>query len=233
MCFNAVMTDSYEIEIKCLLGGIAAADKLVEKMHELDPQTKKLGVQIQLNHYFEGGKLDELYTNLSSVLEEESDREKLSTLTKKAKSFSLRTRQTNGKLLLIMKISIDDTSSDNGTARLEFEAPVAGVTLDEFDDLVQKSGFSYQAKWSRDKTDYDYKDATVTISFSPGYGYVAEFEKIISDPKKAMETKTELREMMKELGVEELPQDRLKRMFDYYNANWREYYGTDKVFNVS
>lgn len=233
--FNAVMaknSESYEIEIKCLLGSIAAADNLVEKMHNSDPQTKKLGVQKQLNHYFEGGDLDKLNTILSPVLQCESDRQKLTKLTKEAKSFSLRTRQTNGKLLLIMKISIDDTSSDNGTARLEFEAPIDGVTLEELDNLVLKSGFSYQAKWSRDKTDYAFRGAEVTISFSPGYGYVAEFEKIIDNPKMATETKTELRQMMKELGVKELSQDRLGRMFDYYNANWQDYYGTDKVFDI-
>ncbi|MCR4278161.1 MAG: hypothetical protein NUV80_00725 [Candidatus Berkelbacteria bacterium] len=226
------MGDSYEIEIKSLLGSKVASAELLEKMHDSDPQTKKLGVQKQLNHYFEGGDLDKLNTILSPVLQGESDRKKLSTLAKEAKSFSLRTRQTNDKLLLIMKISIDDTSSDNGTARLEFEAPINGVTLEELDNLVLESGFIYQAKWSRDKTDYDYKDANVTISFSPGYGYVAEFEKIIDDPKNATETKAELREMMKELGVEELSQDRLGRMFDYYNANWRDYYGTDKVFEI-
>ncbi|MEK7170815.1 MAG: hypothetical protein AAB774_00725 [Patescibacteria group bacterium] len=228
----AKSSDKYEVEIKCLLGSKVAADDLIEKMHNMDPQTKKLGVQKQLNHYFEGGDLEMLNTNISPVLQDKNDREKLSTLAKEAKSFSLRTRQTNSKLLLIMKISIDDTSSDNGTARMEFEAPVTDVTLDELDELVLKSGFSHQAKWSREKTDYAYRGAEVTISFSPGYGYVAEFEKIITEPKLADKTKAELRQMMKELEVEELPQDRLARMFDYYNANWQEYYGTDKVFEI-
>jgi hypothetical protein len=37
---------------------------------------------------------------------------------------------------------------------------------------------------------------------------------------------------MKNLGVEELSQERLQRMFDYYNKNWAEYYGTDKTFSI-
>jgi adenylate cyclase class IV len=97
---------------------------------------------------------------------------------------------------------------------------------------VLKSGFAYQAKWSREKTDYNYLGANVTISFSPGYGYVAEFEKIITDPKLADRTKTELRQLMSELKIEELAQDRLARMFAYYNSNWQDYYGTDKVFEI-
>ncbi|MEK7535041.1 MAG: CYTH domain-containing protein [Patescibacteria group bacterium] len=226
------MADNYEIEIKCLLGSKNSADQLLARMHQVNPQTKQIGIQKQLNHYFESGNLRDLAKNIVPVLKVKKDQLKLTKLSNQARSFSLRTRQTNGKLKLILKISIDDTSSDNGTARLEFEAPIDGVTLDELDALVLKSGFAHQAKWSRDKTDYNYLGANITISFSPGYGYVAEFEKIISDPKLANQTKTELRNIMKKLDVEELPQDRLARMFDYYNKHWREYYGTEKVFNI-
>ena len=42
----------------------------------------------------------------------------------------------------------------------------------------------------------------------------------------------ELVSLMEELGVEELPQDRLERMFQHYNENWRDYYGTDKTFVI-
>jgi len=38
--------------------------------------------------------------------------------------------------------------------------------------------------------------------------------------------------LMAELGVAELPQDRLARMFDFYNQNWPDYYGTDKTFTI-
>ena len=41
-----------------------------------------------------------------------------------------------------------------------------------------------------------------------------------------------LRALMTELGVEELAQDRLERMFAYYNANWPTYYGTEETFTV-
>lgn len=224
--------DNFEIEIKCLLGSKATTDSLLKKMRLKDPKLVRLGVQKQLNHYFEGGNLEDLYKNVFSFLGSQIDQDKLKSITKTAKGFSLRTRQTNGKLLLILKISIDDTSSDNGTARMEFEKPIEGLTLDELDELVIKSGFAYQAKWSREKTDYDYHGTNVTISFSPGYGYLAEFEKIITDPKLATETKNELRKQMKELGAKELSQDRLARMFNYYNTKWRDYYGTDKVFEI-
>ena len=134
--------------------------------------------------------------------------------------------------MLIIKIAIDDTTSDNGTARMELEAVIDDLDIEGLDELVLKSGFEYQAKWSREKVDYRYKEVEVAVSFSPGYGYVAEFEKIITDPSLADATKAELRQVMRELGVEELAQDRLERMFTFYNAHWPEYYGTDKVFEI-
>lgn len=233
--FNAVMaksSDNYEVEIKCLLGSKVAADELLKQMHDLDPQTKKLGFQKQLNHYFEGGNLAELYQNVQGLITDKDNRSKFKSIVDRAKNFSLRTRSSGGQPLLVLKVSIDDTSSDNGTARLEFELAFEKLNLEELDQLVLKSGFVYQAKWSREKTDYAYSGANVTMSFSPGYGYVAEFEKIITDPKLATQTKTELRKMMSELKIEELVQDRLARMFAYYNSNWQDYYGTDKVFEI-
>ncbi|MDP3993172.1 MAG: hypothetical protein Q8Q05_03135 [bacterium] len=223
---------NYEIEIKCLLGSRVNAEKLVKAMGLKDPKLAKVGTQKQLNHYFEGGNLADLYQNVRGLITDKNNRSQFESLIDRAKNFSLRTRSSGGQPLLVLKVSIDDTSSDNGTARLELELAFDTLGLEELDQLVLKSGFVYQAKWSREKTDYNYLGANVTISFSPGYGYVAEFEKIITDPKKADQTKTELRQLMSELEIEELAQDRLARMFAYYNANWQDYYSTDKVFEI-
>jgi hypothetical protein len=72
----------------------------------------------------------------------------------------------------------------------------------------------------------------VTIDRNAGYGYLAEFERVIEDEAKAGAVQDELRALMAELGVEELPQDRLERMFAHYNAHWPEYYGTEKIFTI-
>ena len=106
------------------------------------------------------------------------------------------------------------------------------LTLEELDQLVLKSSFEYQAKWSRERTEYKYLGVNATIDKNAGYGYLAEFEKVINDEAKVAEAKTRLREVVSELALEELDQVRLERMFAYYNANWRDYYGTDKVFVV-
>lgn len=222
---------SFEIEIKSLLGDKAEADALVEKMQKTDKNLVTEPTHRQLNHYFEGGNLAKLYASTDQLLPAE-DKARFSKIHADAKTFSVRTRQADDKVFLVVKASVDDTTSDNGTARIELETPI-NLKLDELDQLVLESGFEYQAKWSRERTVYQFKEVTVSIDRNAGYGYLAEFEKVIKDQAQADKTKNDLRKLMSELGVEELPQDRLERMFAYYNAHWQDYYGTDKVFNVA
>lgn len=222
---------SYEVEIKCLLGGKDNADNLLARMEEKDSDLKPVSFHKQLNHYFAGGDLQELYKNTQEFLSEDK-REDLESLAESAKSFSLRTREADGKIILVLKVSVDEGTSFNTIGRMEFEAETPKLTLEELDNLVLKSGFQYQAKWSRERTEYKFRGTNVTIDKNAGYGYLAEFERIIDDETKVAETKSQLQQLLKELELEELPQDRLERMFAFYNANWQDYYGTDKVFVI-
>lgn len=72
----------------------------------------------------------------------------------------------------------------------------------------------------------------VCIDKNAGYGYLAEFEVVTEAEKEIESVKSDLLKFMSEMGVEELKQDRLERMFDFYNKNWPDYYGTDKIFIV-
>lgn len=220
----------YEIEIKSLLGALAAAEALKAKMAELDPEHAHTSSNQQLNHYFAGGNMRELY-DLTDEHFSPEDREKLSHIVERGTDFSVRTRQRDDTVLLVVKASIDAGTSENTISRLEFEEPV-DCTLDELDALVQKAGFAYQAKWSREREEYTYKGANVCIDYNAGYGYLAEFEKITDDETAVPRVREEIEALMAELGVEELPQDRLARMFDFYNQNWRDYYGTTKTFTI-
>lgn len=218
----------YEIEIKSLLGSRKNAERLEGRMRERDPQFKKLGTYRQVNHYFEGSGD---FKAVAGIIPDQEDREAFLDLAGKASDFSLRTREGDGKTLLVLKASIDETASANGTARREVEAAMP-LPIEELDGAILKAGFSYKSKWSRERTEYKFGGANVTIDRNAGYGYLAEFEVIEEDPAKADETKARLRKMMADLEAKELAQDRLARMFAYYNAHWPEYYGTEKIFVV-
>jgi len=222
----------YEIEIKSLLGSREAAERLLEGMRKYDPEVKHVGGGSQKNHYFMGGDREEIRKAMTPLLVSEEEKEKLASMLEKAQEISVRTREADGEARFVLKASVDDTTSENGTARMELESPVS-VSLEELDEALLASGCEIQAKWSREREEYALSDGTnVCLDRNAGYGYLAEFERIVADAEEVDAAKDELRALMKTLGVEELPQDRLARMFEHYNANWRDYYGTEKMFTV-
>lgn len=220
----------FEIEIKSLLGEKTQAEALKQKMLDLDPACACVSQNTQLNHYFEGGDIKELYKKVEHLFSGEQH-EKFHILAEHGTNCSLRTRQRNDEVLLVVKASIDEGSSANTVKRMEFEEPV-DISLDELDVLVAAAGYQYQAKWSRQREEYVCKGVNVCLDRNAGYGYLAEFEKIIADEAEADAVRAELDELMAELGVVELSQDRLARMFDFYNQNWADYYGTEKTFVI-
>lgn len=222
--------NTFEIEIKSLLGEPTAAEELKRKMCELDPNCHLVSENKQLNHYFEGGDMEELVKIMSLHLNDEQLK-KLSSIVNAGQTFSVRTRQKDDQVLLVVKASVDEGTSANSVSRLEFEEPV-NLSLEDLDELLLKAGFKYQAKWSREREEYAYKNIKVCLDKNAGYGYLAEFEKVMDDENAVSATRAELEALMQELGVEELRQDRLERMFEHYNQNWPEYYGTDKVFVI-
>jgi predicted adenylyl cyclase CyaB len=161
----------------------------------------------------------------------DAEREKFKKMVEKGSAFSVRTRQKDEEVLLVVKASLDEGTSENTVSRLEFEEKMP-VLLAELDALVEESGYTYQAKWSREREEYTYKGANICLDKNAGYGYLAEFEKIVDDESMLEGVRKDLDALMAELGVEELSQDRLERMFAHYNENWPEYYGTDKTFTI-
>lgn len=221
----------FEIEVKSLLGEAIHADALKVKMCALDPECVCLSTNSQLNHYFADGDVGSLSSTVAHLFSGEQH-EQFKKIIERGSEFSVRTRERDGEVLLVVKASIDEGTSANTVKRMEFEEPVA-VTLDELDVLVLEAGFAYQAKWSRDREEYAYKGANVCLDKNAGYGYLAEFEKIVQNEEDAETVRAEIAELMAELGVVELSQEQLARMFAFYNENWPDYYGTDKTFFVA
>ena len=220
----------YEVEIKSLLGSKERADALRARMQEVDPQMKLVSQSKQLNHYFIKGDIQVLAQVVRRHLTRKAQK-KLDNIADTAKEFSVRTRDKDGTVYLVAKASVDDTTSENGIARMEFEEPVA-LTLAALDNLVLSAGFSHQAKWSREREEYECKGANVCLDKNAGYGWLAEFEKIVQAVEELERAQEDLRALMVECRVEELPQDRLERMFTFYNSHWPAYYGTEKIFTV-
>ena len=229
------MSHLYEVEIKSLLGSKQNADTLVANLKQYDPTIKRSTTQKQLNHYFNVPQdRNILNGSLRKALTPFISSDKVASFDKilsEGVKLSVRTRDADGKVIFVIKASVGDDSSSNGVKRIEFESTLK-MTLDELDQILLKAGLSYQAKWSRERDEYVSKDMHVCIDKNAGYGYLAEFEKVTPDEKELDSVKNGLLGFMTKMGVAELPQDRLERMFAYYNANWQKYYGTENIFNI-
>jgi predicted adenylyl cyclase CyaB len=225
------MAHTYEVEIKSLLGSKEAAETLKQNLNKKYPDISLVGQGKQLNHYFNlPSNLDLLLKNVEPIIPAEK-KSSFEHLLKDGKKISLRTRDADGTVILVFKASVGDDTSSNGVKRIEFES-IVNMTLEKLDSLLLDSGATYQAKWSREREEYKAGDMNICLDKNAGYGYLAEFEKISNDENDLDNVKNNLLSIMGELGVTELPQDRLERMFAHYNANWKEYYGTEKTFNI-
>lgn len=222
---------NYEVEVKSLLGSEENAEVLRTRMRQVDPDAKLISRNKQLNHYFVGGDMKKLAAGAASRMSADA-LSKLEDIAMRGREFSVRTRDKDSSVFLVVKASVDDTTSSNGIARMEFEEKVT-LSLDDLDQMLLDAGYQYQAKWSREREEYTCRGVAVCLDRNAGYGWLAEFEKVVGDETEVESARQEVRALMDACGVLELQQERLERMFAFYNAHWSEYYGTDKVFTVA
>lgn len=221
---------NYEVEVKSLLGSPERAAEVLAAIKKLDPACVMTSHNKQLNHYFENGTLQQLADAIAPHLSPEGNA-KMADLVQRANTFSIRSREKDGTVIMVVKASVGADTSANGVSRLEFEE-VVPMTLGELDSILLSAGFTYQAKWSREREEYVANGITVCMDKNAGYGYLAEFEKVVDSEEKADAARGEIDTFMAAVGAVELPQDRLERMFAYYNTHWPEYYGTEKIFDI-
>lgn len=226
------MSHTYEVEIKSLLGSKDNADLLLKNLKKHNPKLKLISKGKQLNHYFNVPNEIHLEKALTKHIKTDK-KESFKRILEDGKKLSIRTRENDGKkAILVIKASVGDDTSSNGVKRIEFESEV-DLSLEELDKALLNAGLTYQAKWSRERQEYSSGDMHICLDRNAGYGYLAEFEKVVKDEKELENVRKELLSFMKKVGVEELPQDRLERMFAHYNANWNKYYGTENTFIIN
>ncbi len=221
-----------EVEVKVLLGEQSAADAFIQKLTEADPELKQTAETNQLNHYFdEKGDPARLVSEVSGILRP-ADLSQLQEITSEFDKFTLRTRFEDGVITLVVKAAKAGEDEQHAVTRVEGDYVANVSTIEELDQHVLASGYGYLSKWSRRRKTYRYKDLTVCLDKNAGYGYLAEFERVVRGDEAAEDAKEVILDELAGLGLEELPQDRLGRMFAFYNEHWPEYYQTDKTFIV-
>jgi predicted adenylyl cyclase CyaB len=220
-----------EIEVKVLLGKKENADNLLERLKSNDSEVNLLEKSSQLNHYYLPGDFQKLKEFVNQYLDD-SQKEYFEEIVFKGSNHSIRSRWINDKVLLVLKAGRNkEEQGANGSNRMEIEVEVP-LSIEELDSLIMKADFMPQSKWSRQREEYKYKGMHVCIDKNAGYGYVAEFERVVPKTADADKVRQGILNVISELGLEELDAARLDRMFSYYNSHWSEYYGTENTFTL-
>lgn len=222
-----------EIEKKFLLGDVETFRANITALGYT-----KVGMVInQRNHYFQGS--GDIGKVVNALLEKEEAKAFLTTLKKFPKSVSVRTRSNDEDSILVVKGS--ETDAENGGARAEAELDV-NASIEELDEVLLQNGYQVKAKWFRPIREVYMADGVVvTLDFNSGYGWLSEVELLLeqddlpAEQIAAWQADAEKRvlESGLALGGEPLANDRLQRMYAYYNENWQSYYGTPNTFIVA
>lgn len=230
------MTKNIELEIKSLVTNLADLQTKIESKYDMTRCTKTYSEQ--LNHYFEEDKEalkkllfnydKNLFTwNLYELTQPHED-ELVS-----ASKLAVRSRWDSVQgTLLIFKYSLIDENSVNGTTRKELEFPL-DVELTELDNYLLECGFTYQSKWSRQRTQYSFDSGwNLCLDNNAGFGGILEVEYVATEEEYAAKQDYlmyKARNFLNTLGLVELDASLLNTMFDYYSNRYDNFYGTDKL----
>lgn len=143
----------YEVEVKVLLGTPANATQFLDSLQKKDSSLHQTHYEKQLNHYFINGDFTALLGNLQPYLTDE-DYHKLFDIIHVSGKHSVRTRYTDNRSILVVKVSLDSASSTHSTIRRECEIDFPALPETQLDGVLLNSGFAFQAKWSRERDEY-------------------------------------------------------------------------------
>lgn len=198
-----------ETELKVLLTNTAL---LLDKLNNPSVTYE----ETQLNHYFDtNGDLKALASKFDLDLTGHSD-------------ISIRTRETNQKTVYLV---VKSSMLNGDVSRFEQERVIDG-SISDLDQSLIGLGFDYLSKWSRERSVFELDGYTLCLDTNAGYGTVAEFEIVSNDRSEALKAEAFLQILVSDLGLTVLSEDRLKRMFNFYNRNWSTFYQTNNTFTI-
>jgi predicted adenylyl cyclase CyaB len=104
-------------------------------------------------------------------------------------------------------------------AREEIEIRFSKDDFGKMEKMLSAIGINPEIKWFRKRNEFSWKGIRVFVDHTKGYGYILEFERIVS-PEKQEAAISDLRNKMAELGVEETPKEVFDKAFRDYRKLW-------------
>ena len=80
---------------------------------------------------------------------------------------------------------------------------------------------STEIKWFRRRKQFLWKNITVALDYTKGYGYIIELEKMCSEEEKH-KTLEEIKMEIKKLRINITPKEEFDEKYKHYKENWKE-----------
>lgn len=105
--------------------------------------------------------------------------------------------------------------------REEIEVRFDRTGFEKMAAVLAVLGHEVEVKWFRKRSTFEWNGVSVMLDFTEGYGYIIELEKMCSSDEKDAAIE-DLRQMMRELGIDATPREVFDERFQYYKKNWRK-----------
>ncbi|HLC85330.1 MAG TPA: CYTH domain-containing protein [Candidatus Nanoarchaeia archaeon] len=104
--------------------------------------------------------------------------------------------------------------------REEVEVWSSQDSFDSISDLFSALGHSVTIKWLRTRKTFLWKDCTVTLDDTKGYGRIIELERLVPE-EEAQDALDALQLLAKELGITPTPKEDFSKKFNEYKEDWK------------
>lgn len=105
-------------------------------------------------------------------------------------------------------------------AREEIEIKLPREDFEKLEQLFLSLGYNISIKWLRERHTFEWKEATVMLDFTKGYGHIIEMEKLCSENEKENVLKI-LNQKFIELKIPITPKEKFDESYQNYKKNWK------------
>lgn len=105
--------------------------------------------------------------------------------------------------------------------REEIEIKTKNEDFENLQKLFKTLNYNTEIIWLRKRHQFNWKEITICIDYTKGYGYIIELEKMSTEKEKE-KTLEELKQKLSELNISLTPKEEFKTKYEHYKENWRK-----------
>jgi predicted adenylyl cyclase CyaB len=104
--------------------------------------------------------------------------------------------------------------------REEIEIKFDKEDFEKLEKIFLNAGLNVKIKWFRTRHNFNWKETSVAVDYTKGYGYILEIEKMSNEENKEKDLQL-LLSHFKDLNIELTPKEIFDKQFNNYKENWK------------